>query len=585
MRQIISFPQETSAQKHTYCLVTECNPQESEELATLLANMECTHQESYQIFQSCIKDNIVRTSLCTRKSIRCLDSKESCHSKSKTISADEYLSSLYTSDCIPTGTQFPEYSVRVIPGDEEIEIFVGKHTSDKCEILSHNKLPAFSLIPDPVSTNCSCVIGLTESTADGTGKLSHGYRVTIPNIGDILVSYNGDIVLSDAKITTSILIDTPNNVVLQGGQLANLSIRAKNVIVTSDTTINSLNTNPTDEENKLCILPEGKLVVNELNSNNSLVLNDGSLTIRRSDKLKNTFIINNGQLNTPQLSNINYLWNTSKGLIQSTSNLILSAANVSNLGKIFANTLSITIDKLLDNQSAIQAENGIQLYGGNIINHGVIEANLADKSSSKGNVSSTGINIQSHTFTNTSGRIEAHGDIVVQSENSFKNGGGERLEKDVVETITVYEPVEVPLAPSAHSGQFRRVELKEIKKKIKRDVYCPDLEKSGVITTNGGELSIKTGIIDNSFGVLHGKRGVVLQAQKEAINECGLIHSSDKLTITSEQLRNGYRKDSANFPGVDPNKPILKEETITGRWHGSVQAVQVKSGLTAHNLD
>jgi adhesin HecA-like repeat protein len=93
------------------------------------------------------------------------------------------------------------------------------------------------------------------------------------------------------------------------------------------------------------------------------------------------------------------------------------------------------------------------------------------------------------------------------------------------------------------------------------------LEKSGVITTDGGQLQVTAGEIDNSFGILNAQKGVVLSSSGEVINESGLIRSGRKALINGKQLRNGYQKTSQVYDGVNPNHPIMEERVISGRWH------------------
>ncbi|MDR0741846.1 MAG: hypothetical protein LBE98_00055, partial [Puniceicoccales bacterium] len=133
------------------------------------------------------------------------------------------------------------------------------------------------------------------------------------------------------------------------------------------------------------------------------------------------------------------------------------------------------------------------------------------------------------------------------------------MEKDVEEEITVFEPVPIPLDPNAGSGQYRQVRLEERKITVRRDIYHPELEKSGVITTDGGQLQVTAGEIDNSFGILNAQGGVVLSSSGEVINESGLIRSGGKTVVNGKQLRNGYRKTSQVYDGVNPNHPIMED--------------------------
>ncbi|MDR1432946.1 MAG: hypothetical protein LBI61_01215 [Puniceicoccales bacterium] len=198
--------------------------------------------------------------------------------------------------------------------------------------------------------------------------------------------------------------------------------------------------------------------------------------------------------------------------------------------------------------------NGKDVPSGPVVNYGTLS-------------SSGKIEVLSKSFLNDGGRVESRGDITFNVADGVKNTGGGRLEKDVEEEITVFEPVAVPLKPNAGSGKYERVKLKERKIKVKRDIYHPNLEKAGVITTGGGRIKVTAGIVDNSFGVLNAHGGIDLSSRGEIVNESGLIRSGGDTSINGKQLRNGYRKASQIYDSANPSRPIRTEQTITGRWH------------------
>jgi adhesin HecA-like repeat protein len=160
--------------------------------------------------------------------------------------------------------------------------------------------------------------------------------------------------------------------------------------------------------------------------------------------------------------------------------------------------------KSLDNRSALVASD-IE-----------IEAEIFDNSGTIAFLEN--IVVQSDVATNTSGRIEAHGDITFVTTGKFHNTGGGRLEKDVVEKISVYEFSSGELNVNPATGRHQRGKLKKEEKHVKRDIYYPELDKAGVITSDGGRLSITSGAIDNSFGILHAKGGIALSANNEITN-------------------------------------------------------------------
>jgi adhesin HecA-like repeat protein len=195
--------------------------------------------------------------------------------------------------------------------------------------------------------------------------------------------------------------------------------------------------------------------------------------------------------------------------------------------------------------------------------------------------SSEKIDVLSESFLNDGGKIQAHGNVAFRVSDEFKNTGGGRLEKDVEEEITIFEPVAVQLNPNAGSGQYSQVNLVEKKIKVRRDICHPELEKSGMIATDRGQVTVSCGTIDNSFGIVHGGNGVSLTSRGEAINESGLLISGGKTKINGTQLRNGYRKASQVYDSVNPNRPIRTEKTIGGRWH-EVPNMQLEKVGTRH---
>ena len=102
--------------------------------------------------------------------------------------------------------------------------------------------------------------------------------------------------------------------------------------------------------------------------------------------------------------------------------------------------------------------------------------------------------IETKDFINTSGRLQTHGSkkSKIQASGLFRNTGGGKLEKNKAETITYY-------TWSGSGGPVPQTRT------VFRDVYHPELDKAGVITT-GGILEIISEEFDNSFGIINAAR-------------------------------------------------------------------------------
>ena len=151
-----------------------------------------------------------------------------------------------------------------------------------------------------------------------------------------------------------------------------------------------------------------------------------------------------------------------------------------------------------------------------------------------------GIDIQTRDFTNTSGRLQSHGKIRIQADGLFRNTGGGTLEKNVPEVLTLKR-----WNPGTNS-------LDTTTETFLRDIYKPELDKAGVITS-GDLLEIFTSAFDNSFGILNASKKMHIHSVGEVANECGLIYSGGTATINGTLLKNGYMRGSETREDNDPD--------------------------------
>lgn len=176
-----------------------------------------------------------------------------------------------------------------------------------------------------------------------------------------------------------------------------------------------------------------------------------------------------------------------------------------------------------------------------------LKANVSGFDNSGTISAKNGIDIKTGNFENTSGRLQSPRDININATGTFTNTGGGTLQKNVKETITQYKYVSGRLVSSSIV--------------FYRDVYKPNLGIAGTITS-GGQLNIIADSFDNSFGILNGAFGVLIDSNRAVSNECGLIYSGGRTIIDAYSLINGYKQGSEVVEGVDPDSPIKEWQTV-----------------------
>jgi hypothetical protein len=72
--------------------------------------------------------------------------------------------------------------------------------------------------------------------------ISRGYCITIPDIGDVLISHGGDVVFNGTKITHPMYVSCPSSVVLKDTDAGRMTISSSSVVLINQkkTTIDSL---------------------------------------------------------------------------------------------------------------------------------------------------------------------------------------------------------------------------------------------------------------------------------------------------------------------------------------------------------
>jgi adhesin HecA-like repeat protein len=217
--------------------------------------------------------------------------------------------------------------------------------------------------------------------------VSHGFCLNIPELGDLLISHDGDVVFDSTKsIGKSIKIKTPAQLILNNMTATDIDVEATAAILTGKTkvSINSLHfsgiaddDNPT---NGLFIDNESELEVGDLSLEDALLVNAGKLTVKQTMDLNGGCFFNAGSVKTAAnptvLRNISYLSNSTAGRVEASDKLVLGATTISNLGTIKANKIDVIAAKLLDNQGTLESTSALEISGpGDLLNNGLINGN------------------------------------------------------------------------------------------------------------------------------------------------------------------------------------------------------------------
>ncbi|ORX43227.1 hypothetical protein BCR36DRAFT_460784, partial [Piromyces finnis] len=158
------------------------------------------------------------------------------------------------------------------------------------------------------------------------------------------------------------------------------------------------------------------------------------------------------------------------------------------------------------------------------------------------------------SFDNNSGRIQSGGNIIVEVDGSFKNGGGGTIEKNVSETIEY------------NTFNNETKVIKNEKREIHKDIYISELEKCGIIISIHKDITIKSCTFDNTFGIIIGKGQIKIQGEFIR-NIYGLIYGEREVDTVSRMFYNNYVKERQEFQTVDLEKPIHEDQIIeTKEW-------------------
>lgn len=239
--------------------------------------------------------------------------------------------------------------VREINADAECE------SSAEEEDLLRAKTP--NIEEEPQSSTTSTV---------GT-ELSRGFCLSIPELGDLLISHEGDVVFGQrdagsghALLGKSLRITAPSQIILNNATAKHIDVEVTTAFLmgASTASIDFLKFHgiggvdvPT---NGLFIDREAALQVGELSLEDALLLNTGQLSVTKSLDLNGEYFFNSGKFltsaNPSVLRNIAYMFNGSTGSMTASGRMVLGADRFSNLGSVRAQSLSVVTSDLFDNQ-------------------------------------------------------------------------------------------------------------------------------------------------------------------------------------------------------------------------------------------
>ncbi|MDR0741847.1 MAG: hypothetical protein LBE98_00060 [Puniceicoccales bacterium] len=459
----------------------------------------------------------------------------------------------------------PEYSIEVENGeyDESFIVRVVQRSTDMCNVLVDTVVSPFMVQSGAgeamMETSTTMLAEVKEliqseeySTSDGeefsnmpsaTSKdLSRGYCITIPDVGDVLISHGGDVVFNGAKITHPVHVSCPSSVVLKDTDAGRMTITSSSVVLINQrkTTIDSLSFQSNDGNVAGIYVDAGTdLRVGELSLNHALLVNTGKLIINGANTLDDVALLNAGELETAHpLANISHLWNCARGVVKSCNDLMVSAATVSNMGTIIAPQINLICESLLSNFGTIESSHEVNIYGdGDVQNRGIITGE-------EGGVYVTGERFRQY------GDGELHGDhITFRSQTTELSGrlAGHRVTfagtTAVMNDVYADHMETMELETAGHFLACQGSNFGSIRELINRGcaTFKCDLNDVGhVHNTSSGELLLLNhtnvtgprGILNDGHIVVHGGKG----SQEDNSVTTGMKSQNSTLNIGEEYV-------------------------------------------------
>lgn len=365
-------------------------------------------------------------------------------------------------------------------------------------------------------------------------ELSRGYCLSIPELGDILILHQGDIILSNIeKFIPSMKIVTPANVILENTFINNIEVEATSIFLTGDYTykMNSIvfkgiNTDPLVSHFLcgLCIDKKAKLFIDNLIIDDAMLLNYGNINLTKSLNLKEGFIYNLGsiliKLTIPILKDIQYILNEKDAIITSTSKNIWGINRFINNGVIKVDQLGITSTLSFYNNGEIQTKHGFELcLLGDGYNNGIINGCSSD------------ILIRGEKFIHQGERIVARTVFFRAEESHLKSlviGQEGYFEKKV----TISGTMNIPEA-FLNGCLVNLCKIIKIEGKLELRGKSSEIQNHGIIDTGIIINSADNGLINGGTITVH---HIIVQSEKILKLHC-IMPELDKVeTLESAKL-------------------------------------------------
>ena len=410
-------------------------------------------------------------------------------------------------------------------------------------------------------------------------ELSRGFCLAIPELGDLLISHEGDVVFDNKakKIDKTLKISAPSQVILNNTSAKNIEVEATAAFLTgkSKASIESLKFRGKSETDRLVnglfIDKEAELSVSSLVLEDALLLNAGRLSITNEMDLSGGYMFNVGTLTTSAdpsvLQNIAYLFNGSTGQINAAGRMLLETNRFANLGHIKADSLSIVTADSFNNEGTIETTRKFELCVlGRAANSGIIDGKSGSISISgtkfehvRGRISSSKTDFRTeeteikgavvgqegsfHGKTTVNGNIHLQHGIIegTFTNNSDRTTFGQRLDlvgsrtdvrnKGKITTATIVSNASKGII---EGGELSSTEIQS-KKHIQVDSSLPELSQT-VTDANAEMLISSTSLTPKLMRIQNRGKTDILSATPELTDlqnvSTGSLHLESSVPLT-----------------------------------------------------
>jgi hypothetical protein len=393
--------------------------------------------------------------------------------------------------------------------------------------------------------------------------ISRGFRMSIPDVGDILLSPEGSVAIHGIHTDKTMYVSSPMGVTMGNADIRQMEVVANCLAVQNvegdggeQSNIGTLLFRTRKPDGVLSIVDHAHLNVNDMFIEGARLVNSGRLSVTHEAILNGADIYNAGLLDTGSSSGVVsfnrvfHLYNQESGNIMSDGQLILLPAMINNAGTIDVRTLNMITTNAVENYGIIHSRGaGNITCCGNVYNHGLVDF---------GNV----LEIRANSLNNDSGRIISRGPSKFFIRNRLDNHGSTIVDHDITESIEYHVAVPSDRSWRRNVPAGSGVDTQKNVMENRHNVYRCDPDHQSTITSYGDmSISVTNGDFDNSFGSLYALSGVNINASGDVINENGKIFSNGRAVFFGKNFRNGHVKGNKALIGarvheIDPGVVI-----------------------------